>query len=151
MSKLIDDYRALVPLLQRLGFEAVAFSYPQWTRLGSSSLAWSADSELMSFTDADLVHAFEGVDDLRNAFQVNNPRASIADMKRHLVGEMDWNLGIWRCDACGSACARFGILRKRRSSATVAPHASPTAIAHSAICAVAKKLQFQNIPVTIPG
>jgi len=113
MSKLIKDYRALVPLLQQLGFEAVAFSYPQRTRLGSSSLAWSSDSDLMKFTDSELVHAFEAVDDLRNAFRVNNPRASIADMKRHLLGEperfvcyggyksfyMDWNFDIWRCDA----------------------------------------------------
>jgi MoaA/NifB/PqqE/SkfB family radical SAM enzyme len=113
MSKLIDDYRALVPLLHQLGFEAVAFSYPQRTRLGSSSLAWSADSNLMKFTDAELVHAFEAVDDLRNTFRVNNPHASIADMKRHLRGEperfvcyggyksfyMDWNFDIWRCDA----------------------------------------------------
>jgi len=82
MSKLIDDYRALVPLLQQLGFEAVAFSYPQRTRLGSSSLAWSAESNLMKFTDSELVQAFEAVDNLRNAFPVNNPRASIADMKR---------------------------------------------------------------------
>lgn len=113
MSKLIGDYRALVPLLQQFGFEAVAFSYPQRTRLGSSSLAWSEDSELMKFTDADLVHAFQGIDDLRQTFRVNNPRASIADMKRHLLGEperfvcyggyksfyMDWNFDMWRCDA----------------------------------------------------
>jgi MoaA/NifB/PqqE/SkfB family radical SAM enzyme len=113
MSKLIGDYRALVPLLQQLGFDAVAFSYPQRTRLGSSSLAWSADSDLMKFTDAELVHAFEAVDDLRSAFRVNNPHASIADMKRHLSGKperfvcyggyksfyMDWNFDIWRCDA----------------------------------------------------
>jgi MoaA/NifB/PqqE/SkfB family radical SAM enzyme len=113
MSKLIDNYAALVPLLQELGFEAVAFSYPQRTRLGSSSLAWSADSNLMKFTDAELVHAFEEIDELRNTFRVNNPRASIADMKRHLLREperfvcyggyksfyMDWNFQIWRCDA----------------------------------------------------
>jgi hypothetical protein len=113
MSKLIGDYKALVPLLQQLGFQSVAFSYPQRTRLGSSSLAWSADSNLMKFTDSELVHAFDAVDDLRSAFQVNNPRASIADMKRHLLGEpehfvcyggyksfyMDWNFDIWRCDA----------------------------------------------------
>src|SRR5438270_3621445 len=113
MSKLIGDYRALVPLLQKLGFEAVAFSYPQRARLGSSSLAWSADSNLMKFTDAELVQAFEAVDDLRKIFRVNNPHASIADMKRHLRGEperfvcyggyksfyMDWNFDIWRCDA----------------------------------------------------
>jgi MoaA/NifB/PqqE/SkfB family radical SAM enzyme len=113
MSKLIDNYRDLVPLLRQMGFEAVAFSYPQGSPLGSSSLAWSADSKLMKFTGAELVRAFEGIDNLRNTFPVNNPRASIADMKRHLLGEperfvcyggyksfyMDWNFDIWRCDA----------------------------------------------------
>jgi len=113
MSKLISDYQALVALLQELGFQAVAFSYPQRTRLGSSSLAWSSDSEFRKFTDAELIRAFEAVDDLRQAFQVNNPSASIADMKRHLLGQpeqfvcyggyksfyMDWNFDMWRCDA----------------------------------------------------
>lgn len=115
MSKLIDDYHALVPLLRELGFQAVAFSYPQRKRLGSSSLAWSADSALVNFTDLELVRAFDAVDDLRRTFHVNNPRASVADMKRHLRGEsehfvcyggyksfyMDWNFDIWRCDAWG--------------------------------------------------
>jgi hypothetical protein len=40
-------------------------------------------SNLM-FSDAEFVHAFEEVGDLGNAFPVNNPSASIADMKRHL-------------------------------------------------------------------
>jgi MoaA/NifB/PqqE/SkfB family radical SAM enzyme len=87
MSKLISDYRALVPLLRDLGFVAVAFSYPQRARLGSSSLAWSADSRLVNFTPPELISAFDAVDDLRSEFPVNNPHASIADMKRHLRGE----------------------------------------------------------------
>lgn len=113
MSKLISNYRALVPLLRDLGFEAVSFSYPQRARLGSSSLAWSADSSLVNFTDNELLEAFDGVDDLRGAFPVSNPSASVADMKRHIRGEqerfvcyggyksfyMDWNYTIWRCDA----------------------------------------------------
>jgi MoaA/NifB/PqqE/SkfB family radical SAM enzyme len=113
MSKLIRDYRALVPLLRDLGFESVAFSYPQRARLGSSSLAWSADSRLMNFADSELVETFDAVDDLRKGFPVNNPRASVADMKRHLRGEaerfvcyggyksfyMDWNYDMWRCDS----------------------------------------------------
>jgi MoaA/NifB/PqqE/SkfB family radical SAM enzyme len=113
MSKLIRNYRALVPLLRDLGFEAVAFSYPQRAKLGSSSLAWSSDSRLVNFEDSELVAAFDAVDDLRNLFPVNNPRASVADMKRHLRAEterfvcyggyksfyMDWNFDMWRCDA----------------------------------------------------
>ena len=113
MSKLIRDYRALVPFLLDLGFAAVTFSYPQKARLGSSSLAWSTESSLVNFTAQELTEAFDSIDDLRHAFPVNNPRASIADMKRHLRGEperfvcyggyksfyMDWNFDMWRCDA----------------------------------------------------
>ena len=82
-------------------------------RLGSSSLAWSDSSNLVNFTDRELVSAFEAVDDLRRTFPVNNPEASVADMKRHLLKKpehfacyagyksfyMDWNFNIWRCDA----------------------------------------------------
>ncbi len=113
MSKLISDYRDLVPLLRDLGFRAVTFSYPQRARLGSSSLAWSSTSRLMNFTDPEVVQAFDSVNDLRALFPVNNPRASLADVKRHLRGEpekfvcyggyksfyMDWNYDMWRCDA----------------------------------------------------
>ena len=113
MSKLVSNYAALAPFLRDLGFAAVAFSYPQQARLGSSSLAWSEKSELMRFSNGELLSAFEGVDELRKSFPVNNPRASVADMKRHLRGErekfvcyggyksfyMDWNYDMWRCDA----------------------------------------------------
>lgn len=113
MSKLVRNYRDLVPMLEDLGLNAVAFSYPQRARLGSSSLAWSAESKLVNFEDRELTAAFDAVDDLRNVFPVNNPRASVADMKRHLDRKperfecyggyksfyMDWNFAMWRCDA----------------------------------------------------
>ena len=113
MSKLIGDYQALVPQLRALGFSAVAFSYPQKIRLGSSSLAWSDSSALVNFTNDELAEAFDAVDSLRRVFPVNNPRASIEDMKRHLRRNperfvcyggyksfyMDWNYDVWRCDA----------------------------------------------------
>jgi MoaA/NifB/PqqE/SkfB family radical SAM enzyme len=113
MSKLLGDYRDLAPLLRELGFEAVAFSYPQTARLGSSSLAWSSDSKLMSFTNPEMIAAFDSINTLRSEFPVNNPSASVADMKRHLRREtekfecyggyksfyMDWNYDVWRCDS----------------------------------------------------
>lgn len=113
MNKLITDYSALVPLLRDFGFSAVAFSYPQQAKLGSTTLAWSDESGLVQFTKGDLTAAFDAVDELRGLFEVNNPRASVADMKRHLRGEperfvcyggyksfyMDWNYDVWRCDA----------------------------------------------------
>jgi MoaA/NifB/PqqE/SkfB family radical SAM enzyme len=113
MSKLIGDYRALVPMLRDYGFAAIAFSYPQQAKLGSTTMAWSDDSSLVRFTPEELVSAFDAVDELRSQFPVNNPSASIGDMKRHLRGEkekfacyagyksfyMDWNYDVWRCDA----------------------------------------------------
>jgi MoaA/NifB/PqqE/SkfB family radical SAM enzyme len=113
MSKLIGDYAALVPFLRDLGFRALTFSYPQQARLGSSSLAWSATSKLVQFTPAELASAFDNVNALRKVFPVNNPRASVLDMKRHIKKEaeqfvcyggyksfyMDWNYDVWRCDA----------------------------------------------------
>ena len=113
MSKLISDYRALVPPLRDLGFQAVSFSYPQMAKLGSSSLAWSASSRLVQFTAPELLAAFDALDEVRSIFPVINPAASVADMKRHLQGEperfvcyggyksfyMDWNYDMWRCDS----------------------------------------------------
>jgi hypothetical protein len=115
ISKLISDYRDLIPLLRNLGFQALTFSYPQQARLGSSSLAWSATSKLVQFTTTELASAFDQVNRLREIFPVNNPSASIADMKRHIKKEpekfacyggyksfyMDWNYEVWRCDAWG--------------------------------------------------
>ena len=113
MSKLIEEYAALVPMLRDLGFDAVTFSYPQKAKLGSSSLAWSDSSQLVNFSNKEIADAFESVDRLRSLFPVNNPRASLSDMKRHVKGEpetfacyggyksfyMDWNFDMWRCDA----------------------------------------------------
>jgi MoaA/NifB/PqqE/SkfB family radical SAM enzyme len=113
MSKLIRDYAALVPMLQGLGLHAVAFSYPQRARLGSSSLAWSATSRLVSFSEPELADAFHRANQLRDRFPVNNPRASMTDMKKHVEGDaqrfvcyggyksfyLDWNYNVWRCDA----------------------------------------------------
>ena len=113
MSKLIGDYRDLVPFLRDLGFTALTFSYPQQARLGSSSLAWSTSSNLVQFTPGELHSAFDQVNGLRKVFPVNNPRASVNDMKRHVDKQpqqfvcyggyksfyMDWNYDLWRCDA----------------------------------------------------
>jgi MoaA/NifB/PqqE/SkfB family radical SAM enzyme len=113
MSKLISDYHTLVPALRDLGFTSVTFSYPQRAALGSSSLAWSNESKLVAYSDSELADTFDAASALRSEFPVNNPRASMEDMKRHVRGEeetfvcyggfksfyMDWNYDVWRCDA----------------------------------------------------
>lgn len=113
MTRLIGDYYALAAFLRKLGFAAVTFSYPRKAALGSSSLVWSEDSDLVDFSSSDLIAAFDAVEAMRAVFPVQNPRASIADMKRRLQGEaerfvclagykyfyLDWNFNLWRCEA----------------------------------------------------
>jgi MoaA/NifB/PqqE/SkfB family radical SAM enzyme len=113
MTRLVDDYPALGRFLVQLGFAAVTFSYPRQAALGSSSLVWSEDSDLLDQAPAQLMAAFNEVDALRALLPVHNPRASVADMQRRLRGEpeqfscfggykyfyMDWNFDLWRCEA----------------------------------------------------
>lgn len=112
MTRLVRDYRALGHFLKELGFAAVTFSYPRRAALGSSSLVWSEDSELVDMSTAELLAAFDGVEKTREVIPVHNPRQGIADMRRRLTGEgerfvchagykyfyMDWNYDLWRCE-----------------------------------------------------
>jgi len=109
-----------------MGFRALTFSYPQQAPLGSSSLAWSATSKLVQFVPDELQSAFDQVNAIRELFPVNNPSASIADMKRHVGQEqekfvcyagyksfyMDWNYDVWRCDTWAERmCSVWDFLR----------------------------------------
>ena len=112
MTRLVTDYPALGHFLKALGFAAVTFSYPRKAPLGSSSLVWSEDSDLVDFSPRELLAAFDAVDELRKIIPVHNPQASIADMRRRLRGEaerfhclagykyfyLDWNYDLWRCE-----------------------------------------------------
>jgi MoaA/NifB/PqqE/SkfB family radical SAM enzyme len=110
MSRLVDDYSALPPFLQDLGFDSVTFSYPL-TTLSSSYLGFG-ESELVSYTPEELHERFEAIKALKREFHVVNPTASIADMQRHLRQEpeqfgclagwkyfyLDWELNLFRCN-----------------------------------------------------
>ena len=112
MTRLVKDYEALGRFLKELGFSAVTFSYPRKAALGSSSLVYSEDSDLVDMSQAELLTAFEGVEKARAVIPVHNPRAAIADMRRRLTGQgerfichagykyfyLDWNYDLWRCE-----------------------------------------------------
>ena len=112
MTRLVTDYTALAGFLRELGFAAVTFSYPRKAPLGSSSLVWSEDSDLVDLSAAELLAAFDAVDEVRRIIPVQNPRASIADVRRRLRGQaerfhclagykyfyLDWNYDLWRCE-----------------------------------------------------
>ena len=105
-------YDRLPELLRQLGFDAVTFSYPRLTPLGSSSMVFNADSALIRFKTEELVQALEAIRSLKKRFRVLNPIASLEDIQRHVRGEkeqfgcvgghkyfyLDWNLNIWRCE-----------------------------------------------------
>jgi MoaA/NifB/PqqE/SkfB family radical SAM enzyme len=108
MSRLVD-YDALPDFLKSLGFKAVTFSYPL-TKLESNFLSFS-DSDLVNYSDAELLQAFEQIKALKKRFQVVNPTSSLDEMERFVRGEeqrfpclggfqyfyLDWHLDLWRC------------------------------------------------------
>ena len=108
MSRLVD-YEALPDFLRSLGFKAVTFSYPL-TKLDSNFLSFS-DSDLVNYSDAELLQAFGQVKALKKRFQVVNPTASLEEMERFVRGQeqrfpclggfqyfyLDWHLDLWRC------------------------------------------------------
>ena len=68
--------RRIAGYLRRLGFDAVAFSYPQREPFGSSSLVYSADSSLVDLGRDELLAALEAIRRLRKQFPVLNPPRS---------------------------------------------------------------------------
>ncbi|MBK1657652.1 radical SAM protein [Paracraurococcus ruber] len=112
MTRLVTDYAALARFVKELGFSAITFSYPRKAALGSNSLVWSEDSDLVDMSQAELLAAFDGAERAREIIPVHNPRAGIADMRRRLSGQgerfvchagykyfyLDWNYDLWRCE-----------------------------------------------------
>ncbi|HWI29481.1 MAG TPA: radical SAM protein [Stellaceae bacterium] len=111
VSRLVR-YDDLPDTLERLGFDAVSFSYPRTDPLGSTSLVYGAGPEIELDRD-ELLAALDAIGRLRQRFPVLNPRASLAEVGRFVRGEpqaipcigghkyfyLDWNLDIWRCEA----------------------------------------------------
>jgi len=106
------NYEALPEALERLGFDAVTFSYPRRERFGSSSLVYSEDSELMEQSSEEILSALESIKRLKKRFRVLDPSAALDEVARFVRGEeqrvscvaghkyfyIDWNLDIWRCE-----------------------------------------------------
>jgi len=112
MTRLVTDYAALARFVKELGFAAITFSYPRRAALGSSSLVWSEDSDLVDMTPAEILAAFDAAEAAREIIPVHNPREGLADMRRRLTGQgerftchagykyfyLDWNYDLWRCE-----------------------------------------------------
>ncbi len=108
MSRLVD-YRAVPAFLRSLGFSSVTFSYPL-LHLKSNFLGYAA-SELLQYSDDELIEAFEQVKRMKKRFLVVNPTPSLEEMQRFIRKEpqrypclagykyfyLDWHFQLWRC------------------------------------------------------
>lgn len=109
LNRLLTSIEQLPNTLSGLGFDAVTFSFPL-TSIDSSYLG-AADSSLVTFSREETHRWIEQVENLKKAFPVLNPSASLKDMHAFLDGTeqvfpcfggwkqfyLDWNLLLWRC------------------------------------------------------
>jgi MoaA/NifB/PqqE/SkfB family radical SAM enzyme len=112
ISRLVD-YEALPETLERLGFHAVTFSYPNREPFASNSLVYSEHSTLIDQKPDELLEALAAIRRMKKRFRVLNPAVSLDEVARSIRGEeqmipciaghkyfyLDWNLDIWRCEA----------------------------------------------------
>ncbi|HEY6927266.1 MAG TPA: radical SAM protein [Steroidobacteraceae bacterium] len=112
VSRLVD-YDALPETLERLGFHAVTFSYPNREPFASNSLVYSETSALLDQQPGELLEALAAIRRMKKRFRVLNPSVSLDEIARSIRGEeqlipciaghkyfyLDWNLDIWRCEA----------------------------------------------------
>ena len=108
MSRLVD-YEALPDFLTSLSFTSVVFSYPL-IHLNSNFFGWSNDG-LVTYTDQELLAAYEKIQNLKQRFHVVNPKLSLDEMQRFVRKQeqrypciagyrfffLDWQLALWRC------------------------------------------------------
>ncbi|MDW8313766.1 MAG: radical SAM protein [Rhodovarius sp.] len=111
ITRLVGDYERLADTLLELGFTTATFSYPRKEAFSTSSLVW-ADSALVDLSAEELISALDAIDALRRRITVQNPRASMEDLRRRLRGErerfvchagykyfyLDWTYTLWRCE-----------------------------------------------------
>ncbi|WP_051106709.1 radical SAM protein [Paraburkholderia atlantica] len=112
VSRLVR-YESLPETLNRLGFDAVVFSYPRREAFGSSSLVYDEDSKLVDLNTDELLDALNAIARLKKHFRVMDPSAALDEVARFVRGErqlvpciggskyfyIDWNLDVWRCEA----------------------------------------------------
>jgi MoaA/NifB/PqqE/SkfB family radical SAM enzyme len=152
VSRLVD-YEALPQALERLGFHAVTFSYPNREPFASNSLVYSEHSTLIDHEPDELLEALAAIRRMKKRFRVLNPAVSLDEVARSVRGEqqlipcigghkyfyLDWNLDIWRCEAwtqpLGSVFDLDGFPDQRDecNACTMACYRHASALMHGAI------------------
>lgn len=111
ISRLLGDLTGLPEFLNSLNFDDVTFSYP--LRSLASSYKSYSDSDLLDYSDDELIQMFELIKEIKRSIHVVNPTASLSEMQRFLRGEeqifpclggckyfyLDWHFDLYRCHA----------------------------------------------------
>lgn len=111
ISRLLGDLTKLPGFLKSLNFDEVTFSYP--LRSLASTYRSYSDSDLIDYSDEELISMFDQIKALKKKIHVVNPTASLEEMQRFIRGEkqifpclagykyffLDWNLDLYRCHA----------------------------------------------------
>jgi MoaA/NifB/PqqE/SkfB family radical SAM enzyme len=152
VSRLVD-YEALPEALERLGFHAVTFSYPNREPFASNSLVYSEHSALIDHKPDELLEALAAIRRMKKRFRVLNPAVSLDEVARSVRGEqqlipcigghkyfyLDWNLNIWRCEAWSQPLGSvfdldgFPDQRDECNACTMACYRHASALMHGAI------------------
>ena len=170
VSRLVD-YEALPEALERLGFHAVTFSYPNREPFASNSLVYSEHSTLINQQPGELLEALAAIRRMKKRFRVLNPALSLDEVARSIRGEeqsipcigghkyfyLDWNLDIWRCEAwtqpLGSVFELddFPDQRDECHACTMACYRHASALMHGAIAVTdsVQALARGNVPGAI--
>jgi MoaA/NifB/PqqE/SkfB family radical SAM enzyme len=170
VSRLVD-YEALPEALERLGFHAVTFSYPNREPFASNSLVYSEHSTLIDQQPGELLEALAAIRRMKKRFRVLNPALSLDEVARSIRGEkqsipcigghkyfyLDWNLDIWRCEAWTQPLGSvfdlddFPDQRDECHACTMACYRHASALMHGAIAVTdsAQALARGNLPGAI--
>ncbi|ODS31588.1 MAG: Fe-S oxidoreductase [Candidatus Scalindua rubra] len=109
INRLIKDFSKLPLFLKGLGFDKISFSNPMIRY--STSYAGDCSSDLINYSNEELVEIFTEIRKLKSRFRVLNPTASLYDMIRLFKNEqvrfnclggyksfyVDWNLDVFPC------------------------------------------------------
>jgi MoaA/NifB/PqqE/SkfB family radical SAM enzyme len=165
------NYEALPETLERLGFHAVTFSYPNREPFRSNSLVYSEHSALIDQQPDELLEALAAIRRMKKRFRVLNPAVALDEVARSIRGEdqlipcigghkyfyLDWDLNIWRCEAwthpMGSVfdLDDFPDQRDACNACTMACYRHASALMHGAIAVTdsAQALVRGNLPSAI--
>lgn len=120
INRLITDYSRLPAFLKELGFDKLSFSNPMLRY--STSYAGDCSSDLINYSNEELIDIFMQIKKLKSHFRVLNPTASLQDMIRLFENKevrfnclggyksfyVDWNLDVFPCQTLEEKICHIG-------------------------------------------